>query len=320
MTDANVVLGRINADRPIGGRAGLDVEAARRAIENHVASPLGLGIEEAAEAIVAVAETAMAGALRLVSIERGHDPGKFWMVPFGGAGALHTCSFVRSLSLAGALVPRFPGVISALGCVLADMRYDSVQTLQGELATLDLGRLRTVARSSLASMRGLLTDSQVSFEAVDETVELDMSYQGQTHSVAVPLAAGSVDEIDIALITAGFEAAYSAAFGRLLDGVEVRVLGVRTSVVGRRPRFDLAQLARLGAEGETSRGTRELFFGGRRHTVTVWNRLALATGEIVTGPCVLEQPDATIFVEPGFRGEVDELGNLVLTVDAGAHR
>lgn len=317
VTDANVVLGRINADRPIGGRPGLDVAAARRAIETHVGAPLGLAAEDAAEAIVAVAETRMAGALRLVSVERGHDPARFWMVPFGGAGALHTCSFVRSLSLAGALVPRFPGVISALGCVLADMRYDSVQTLQGDLEGLDIERVRSVVRSTVETMRAMLVESQVSFDAVEESIELDMSYQGQTHSVSVPLDVGSSGEIDHGVIRGGFERSYSAAYGRLLDDVAVRVLGVRTSVVGRRPRLDLASLARLGSEGGASRGSREVYFGGRWHTVTVWNRLALRAGESVDGPCVLEQPDATIFVEPGFRGEVDDLGNLVLTNATG---
>ena len=314
VTDANVVLGRINADRPIGGRSGLDVDAARRAIGTHVGDPLGLSVEAAAEAIVAVAETRMAGALRLVSIERGHDPSKFWMMPFGGAGALHCCSFVRSLSLAGALVPRFPGVISALGCVLADVRYDSVQTLQGEVGSLDIDLLRSLASSSIDGMRGMLAESGVAFERVEERVELDMAYQGQTHTVSVPLAVTSAAEIDRSLVARSFEVAYAAAFGRLLDGVPARLLGVRTSVVGRRPHFDLASLARLGGDRTEARaGRRRVHVDGAWLEVDVWHRLALGPGERLSGPCVLEQPDATVFVEPGFVGAVDDLGNLVIT-------
>lgn len=316
VTDANVVLGRIDAERPIGGRPRLDVEAARRAIDEHVGRSLGLGIEEAAEAIVAVAETRMAGALRLVSIERGHDPSRFWMVPFGGAGALHACSFVRSLSLAGALVPRFPGVISALGCVLADVRHDSVQTLQQNLDRLDVDDLRGRISDAAESLRRLLDDSGVAVEAVDRRIELDMAYQGQTHAVSVPLDVVDVEEIDVALVARAFDTAYVAAFGRPLVGPAVRVLGVRVSLVGRRPAFDLAGLATIGAVGEAAAGRRPIWFGGRRHEAEVWNRLALAPGARLTGPCVLEQPDATTFVEPGFAATVDEFGNLV--VEAGS--
>jgi len=314
VTDANVVLGRIDADRPIGGRGRLDVEAARRAIDEHVGRPLGLGVEEAAEAIVAVAETRMAGALRLVSIERGHDPSRFWMVPFGGAGALHACSFVRNLSLAGALVPRFPGVISALGCVLADVRHDSVQTLQQNLDRLDVGELRGRIRDASDSLRRLLDDSGVAVESVDRRIELDMAYQGQTHTVSVPLEVESVDDIDATLVAGAFETAYVATFGRPLVGPAVRVLGVRVSLVGRRPAFDLARLANIGSEGDAGAGRRAIWFGGRHHEADVWNRLALPPGHRVAGPCVLEQPDATTFVEPGFVATVDALGNLVVEV------
>jgi len=316
VTDANVVLGRIDAERPIGGRARLDVEAARRAIDEHVGGPLGLSVENAAEAIVAVAETRMAGALRLVSIERGHDPTRFWMVPFGGAGALHACSFVRSLSLAGALVPRFPGVISALGCVLADVRHDSVQSLQQDLHRIDIVDLRRRVDEASASLRRLLEESGVAMTAVERRIELDMAYQGQTHSVSVPIPVDSIDEIDVPLIAHAFDDAYVTAFGRPLVGPVVRVLGLRVTMVGRRPSFDPGRLASIGASGESFVGRRAIWFAGRWHEADVWNRLALAPGFAVKGPCVLEQPDATTFVEPGFTATVDDQGNLVVVVDS----
>src|SRR6185312_2286134 len=142
VTDANLVLGRINPDRPIGGKlACLDIEAARRAIEAYLAKPLGLGIEEAAEAILKVANAKMAGAIRLVSIEKGHDPAKFAAMPFGGGGALHAGALIEEVGLGSALVPRFPGVTSALGCVVADMRHDRVQTVNRLLSDLDADQL-----------------------------------------------------------------------------------------------------------------------------------------------------------------------------------
>ena len=130
LTDANVVLGRINAERPIGGALKrLDIEAARAALLAHVGAPLGLGAEHAAEAVLRVANARMAGAIRLVSIERGHDPQRFAALPFGGGGALHVGAWILNVGMQAALVPRFPGVTSALGCVIADIRHDQVQTL-----------------------------------------------------------------------------------------------------------------------------------------------------------------------------------------------
>ncbi|MEY2683499.1 MAG: hypothetical protein RJA09_643, partial [Pseudomonadota bacterium] len=131
VTDANVLLGRIAAQRPLGGGllGALDVERARRAIQDHVAQPLGLDVMAAAEAILTVANAKMAGAMRLVSIEKGHDPRRFAYMPFGGGGGLHVCAMMREVGVVTGIVPRYPGVTSALGCVMADMRHDAVQTL-----------------------------------------------------------------------------------------------------------------------------------------------------------------------------------------------
>jgi len=138
VTDANVVMGRIDADAPIGGKLNrLDTAAAKDAIQKHVAEPLGLSTLQAAEAIVRVANARMAGAIRLVSVERGHDPKRFVAMPFGGGGSLHTGALIKDVGLAKALVPRYPGVTSALGCVIADMRHDRVETVNTMLDALD---------------------------------------------------------------------------------------------------------------------------------------------------------------------------------------
>ncbi|MEC8309582.1 MAG: hydantoinase/oxoprolinase family protein, partial [Pseudomonadota bacterium] len=142
VTDANLVLGRIDARNPIGDKlTGLDSEAAATAIDTHIATPLGISVHEAAEAIIRVANAKMAGAIRLISIERGHDPKRFAAMPFGGGGALHAGALVREIGLAAAIVPRFPGVNSALGCVMSDLRHDEVRTLNRMLDALDCEEL-----------------------------------------------------------------------------------------------------------------------------------------------------------------------------------
>ncbi len=174
MTDANVALGRINVERPIGGKLErLDRAAAEAAILAHVGAPLGLdATAAAAAAITRVANGLMAGAIRLVSIERGHDPRKFVIMPFGGGGALHAGALMREVGLAKALVPRYPGVISALGCAIADMRHDAVATVNRTLDDLDAAELRA-RMAALVEGSGELVGAgaEISFAA-------DMSYQG----------------------------------------------------------------------------------------------------------------------------------------------
>ncbi len=317
LTDAHVVLGRINAQRPIGKLATLDVEAARHAIMTHVGVPLGFDVMQAAEAIVRVADARMAGAIRLVSIERGHDPVRFAAMPFGGGGALHAGALIRDIGLACAVIPRFPGVTSALGCVIADLRHDQVQTLNlmlDGLNTETLDKRMAMAGDAAASV---VETAGIAVERIDVSFELDMHYLGQTHTVAVPLPvilAGGTTGISEAVIRAAFERAYSAAFSRLLPGIPTRIVSLRTAAIGRRPAFDLAAFAPNpdASLGKAERGTRKVFFGGAWHETRVWSRLDLPADAVIEAPAVIEQPDATIFIEPGLRGRVDRLGNIVV--------
>jgi N-methylhydantoinase A len=310
VTDANLVLGRINADRPIGGiLARLDVDAARRAIEASVGARLGLGVEQAAEAIIRVADSKMAGAIRLVSIERGHDPRRFMLMPFGGGGALHAGALVDEVGLAGALVPRYPGVTSALGCVIADMRHDFVQTVNRTLDELDTEALAAAIGGFAGEGEALLARSGVRFTATETALELDMLYVGQTHTVAVPL--DRADAASREKIRAAFERRYREIYGRLLDGIAMRVLNLRVAVIGRRPKLDLALLA--PKEGRVAPlGTRAVYAARAWHQAPVYARLELPVGARMDGPALLEQPDTTLYLPPGFAGEVDRFGNFIM--------
>jgi N-methylhydantoinase A len=318
VTDANVVLGRINADRPIGGKlARLDVEAARAALAAHVGKPLGLGVMEAAEAVVRVANALMAGAIRLVSIERGHDPKRFALMPFGGGGPLHAGALIQDVGLAQAVVPRFPGVTSALGCVVADMRHDFVRTINRPLDALDLAALDRDIVAFAGDGMALLDRAGVSFAGRETMVELDMSYVGQTHTVSVPLGLAverGRSGVTLALVREAFDAAYAQAYGRLLHGVPVRLLNLRVAAIGRRPPFDLASLKPDPANTleRARRGTRALWIAGEASSVPVYDRLELPSGARIAGPAVLEQPDTTIFVDSGLAASVDRFGNVIL--------
>ena len=315
VTDANLVLGRINPDRPIGGTLDrLDVEAARQAVATHVRDPLGLSLEEAAKAILRVANAKMARAIRLVSIEKGHDPAKFAAMPFGGGGALHTGALIKDVGLASALVPRFPGVTSALGCVVADMRHDRVQTVNAMLDRLDAAELGREMIAVAEATEQLVRRAGIVFERIERLYEFDMLYRGQTHTLAVSVEMPETG-LTAETMSAAFDAAYKEAYGRLLDGIAVRVMNYRVIVIGRRPRFDMAALAPQDgkAAAECRTGTRRVYVDGAFHETAIYERLSLAAGETVAGPVILEQPDTTILIDPGLAGRVDEFGNMIIT-------
>jgi N-methylhydantoinase A len=318
VTDANVVLGRIDPDSPIGGKLKrLDVDAARAAILENVGKPLNLDALQAAEAILRVANSRMAGALRLVSIERGFDPKNFAFLPFGGGGALHAGAMLAEVGLARAIVPRYPGVLSAMGCVIADMRQDFVQTINATLSGLDIESLTRFMQDHIDSGYATLEAAKTRFESRDVTFTLDMSYLGQTHTVSVPLDVtvtdGVVQQVTHDDIGKAFDAAYLGTYDRILKGGTRRVINLRTAVTGRRPRFDLSTLAPVGGSVETARiATRKVHFGDTWHDTAIYNRLSLPVGARIPGPAILEQPDTTVLIEPNLTGVIDELGNTII--------
>ena len=316
LTDAQVVLGRINAQRPLGGELkSLDVEAAKRAIGEHVGAPLGLAVDDAAAAIVRVADARMAGAIRLVSIERGHDPAKFVAMPFGGGGALHVGALIREIGLKCALVPRFPGITSALGCVLADLRHDMVQTVNMMLDGLQPTALEMRMSAAGREASAVIAAAGIPVERIDVLYELDMHYLGQTHTVAVPLPIeADARGVSEALVRKAFEAAYSASFSRLLPGLsgahrvaagrgdrpaaEVRFLGVRAGSVAS---LDQAKI-----------GSRQVWFDGGWRDTTVLVAARASGGRGDRGPGDPGAARRHHGDRAGPLGRVDALGNVIV--------
>ncbi|MSQ69857.1 MAG: hydantoinase/oxoprolinase family protein [Betaproteobacteria bacterium] len=323
VTDANVVLGLINVERPLGNSgdtgsrslARLDVDAAKAAIAKTIGAPLGLDVMAAAEAVIRVANAKMAGAIRLVSVERGHDPKRFAYMPFGGGGALHVCAMMREVGVATGIVPRYPGVTSALGCVIADMRHDFVQTLNRPLDALELAPFRRQLAAMLKDGKAVLKTASVRFERIEQLLELDMLYAGQTHTIGVPVVLEGIARLGRETIRNAFERQYQSTFGQLLNGIAIRVLNMRVSVIGKRRKFDLGLLA-PGPQSsvvKSARGTRKVWLAGDWHEAHVYDRLMLPVGARIAGPALFEQPDATTFLEPDMSAEVDRLGNLIIS-------
>ena len=312
VTDAHLVLGRLNGDVPIGGLECLDQDAAVDAIDRYVGHPLDLDTDEAAAAVLRVATSRMAGAIRLVSVQRGHDPSEFIAMPFGGAGALHVCGLLADIGLSAALIPKYPGVISAFGATIADTRHDLVQTVGQTVAALSGDDLAAKLAAAEEELRAFVSDADLVFDGIAVRHELDMSYVGQTHTVVVPL--DDVDQIDSTSVLHAFDTAYRATYGRTLDSIAARVMSARSIIVGRRPKLQLNSSARETHSGTRSAAVRrEVYFDGTWTSTPVLQRLDLPTGWTAEGPVILEQSDATIAIEPGFRAAIDDHGNVMVT-------
>ena len=315
VTDANLVLGRIDARNPIGGKQDkLDTGAAITAIDEHIGAPLGLSTYDAAEAIIKVANAKMGGAIRLISIERGYDPKQFALMPFGGGGALHSGAMMRDIGLGAAIVPRYPGVNSALGCVMSDLRHDEVRTMNLMLDELDCSHLKELIQTITESSKKLIEQSKASLKSVKSVIELDMLYVGQSHSVSVPLTA-DINSLTVDAIRKSFIEVYSQNYSRPLSGIPIRILNLRISVIGVRPAVDLKILAkgnRAKKIEECILAEQKIYAEGTWHNAQIIDRLRLPEGSLIHGPALLVQGDATIYVDPKITARTDKFGNIIM--------
>ena len=314
VTDANAVLGRIDTTSLAGDLAPADLEQVRARIVETIGKPLGLNAEDAAAAILAVADNQMANAARMVSIEKGHDPREFVLFAFGGAGPMHAAAIARELGIPKVLVPRFPGITSALGCVLADVRHDYVRSLHRTLADVDPELGQSVLDEQAAQGRALIESEGVAVTAIDVVHEADMLYRGQSHVFRVPVTGPGFDP---ERIRATFAEHYQRRFDIALPEMVPMLVNLRTTVIGRRETFDLASLASAQDSAGTNdprTGARPVRFNGEWHETSVYDRAALAPGATIEGPAIIEQLDATVPIEPGVVTEVDGFGNLLIPV------
>ena len=309
VTDANVVLGRINPDSPMNGTdAKLDVAGARAAVER-LGQQMGLGLEATAEAILAVVNQRMAGRIRLMSIERGLDPRDFALVAFGGAGPLHCGALMREVGGSTMLVPLYPGVLCALGCVYADLRYDLSQTLEKRLDRLEDGELAAIIARQKAQGQQQIDESQVPVDRTTITHAADMAYVGQIHALRVMIDPAW----DSRRLEQAFLDAYQATFGNTLKNMPVMLVNLRTIAVGQRTSAELPHSASAATGAPKVWQRRQVHFNGWYDT-PIYQRADLAPGMHFDGPAIVEQSDTTTVVEPGMDVTVDAKGNLLVKV------
>lgn len=310
VTDANAVLGRINADRPIGLThiERLDIEAARAAMAE-LGAGLGLGVEETAEAILTVVNHVMARRTRLMTVEQGHDPRDFALVVFGGAGPLHGAAIMREVGIRTMLLPEHPGVLCALGCAAADLRYDLSRTVERPVADVSDAEIAEILSAQRTQGREQIETSGAAVDAVVVTHAANMAYQGQIHTLRVPVEA----DWPAARMTEAFEEAYAREYGNRLEGIPVALVGLTTSVMGVRPRQTPQVGKSVATHAAQPSGIRPVYFGSWQDT-PIYDRRTLSPGATFSGPAIIEQADTTSVIEPGMTARVDDRGNILVEV------
>ena len=318
VTDANLLLGRLDPAALLAVEKPVPLRRLRAIFADAVAAPLGLTPEDAAAAAIRLANTHMAGAIRMVSLSRGYDPRDFTLFAFGGAGPLHAVALARELGLPEVMVPARPGLTNALGCLVADLRQDFVNTLNAPLDSLDMGEVaRTLAEQRA---RGEAVNAREAHE-IAETVVLhsaDMQFRGQTHLIRVTLPRAGVARDEMQAL---FEAAYFARFQVRLPEIKAVVVNLNTSVVGKRRPFSVASLIdtskRAARLEDAAIGRRALYGDGGWLDATIYDRERLPADVAIEGPAVIQQVDATTVIEAGSAARVDAMGNLRIAAAIG---
>src|SRR5580693_6677575 len=315
VTDANLVLGRLNPDRLTGVAAGAPMGRIAAALEEQIGVPLGLDRIAAAAAILAVTTNQLAHAIRLVSVEKGHDPRDFALFAFGGAGPLHAIEIARELGIPTVLVPRFPGITSGLGCVLAPVRHDFVQSTGQPLADVTSAQIDGRFANQAATGRRLLDQDGVPLAEIVVRHEVDLLFHGQSHVFRVQVTA---PDFDPCAVLADFIERYKARVDIELPEMTAMLVNLRTTVIGRRAPVDLAIFAPAidGSGAPQPSGVRQVRFDGGWFDTAIFDRASLGRGARLAGPAIVEQPDTTVVIDPGATAVVDALGNLVISVGA----
>ncbi|MGE0577469.1 MAG: hydantoinase/oxoprolinase family protein [Reyranella sp.] len=320
VTDANLVLGRFGEDTKLGGDLTLDKDAAHCAIEVEVARPLGLSVVEAAAGIVRVANANMVRGIRVVSVERGHDPRRLTLVPFGGAGPMHGAAVARELAIPRILVPPTPGILCALGMLVSDLRHDLIETHLGPYADFGFARGQAILAPMAAEARRLLDEDGVPEPRRHVTARVDMRYIGQSYELAVPL--DLIDAATWSSLPERFHEIHRQRFGHADTDAPVEIVSFGMTAIGLIDTPQLAQPAKgRGKPTEAARlGSRKVYFESLSGAAAgwldcpVWQREALLAGNVIQGPAVLEEVSATTVLYPADVARVDAQGSLIVEV------
>ncbi len=311
VTDADLVLGYLDRHSLLGGALEIDIAAAEQAIDQAVARPLGLTVPEAAARIAEIVNANMAEALRIVSVERGHDARAFSLVAFGGAGPVHAAALAEELQIPEVIIPPVPGAFSALGLVASDLKRDYVRTLYADLGTVEPDRVAEVCAAMEASGLAMLDAAQVPSGQRAMLRQADLRYRRQAYELTVPIAGGAVTRASLDTAMAAFHTKHEQTYGHANRAEPVQLVNLRLTAIGRLPSLPLAQ---PGDAAQTRKRERDVWFAATGFVTTpVHWRPGLVAGTRISGPAIVDAVDSTTVVPPGWTARVDDAGFLRLT-------
>ena len=318
ITDANLVLGRINPGYFLGGEIALEVGSARAAIQSRCAAPLGLTVEQAAEGIIEIANQAMVNALRLVSVQRGYDPRKFSMIAFGGAGPLHANKLMAELSIPRLVVPRSPGLFSALGLLVTDLRRESSATWLRLASQVTVEEINSAVSELETRVASELVADGVSSTDIGFHRFLEMRYVGQSYELPVILPDRAA-EWSVESLEHWFHTEHDRAYGHASPGEAIEIVNIRVAAIGKIPSPELSRLPPQSESQSIPKETRQVYFRESSGYVdcAIYDRYTLLAGAVVEGPAIIEEMDSTTVLHPAYRAQVDEFGNLVICKVSG---
>jgi N-methylhydantoinase A len=314
VTDAHVVLGRLSPSL-LAGEMRLEPQRAHAAIERDVALPLGIGVEDAANAVIRVVNANMTGALKVVSVERGYDPKDFALVAFGGAGPLHAVELARALGVRTVLVPRHPGLLCALGLLATDLQYDYARTALQRGPNFDPAAMDAIWRELAEEADRDLAREGIAPERRRLVRLADLRYAKQGFELTLEAPAGALDPAAMARLVEGFHTTHERLYTFAERAAPVEVVTVRLRAIGLVDKVALPEVAAAPDAAPPVHERRSLRLDDTRHDrAPVYRREALLAGHRIRGPAVVDQLDTTTLIFPGQEAQVDRHGNLILSL------
>jgi N-methylhydantoinase A len=313
ITDCNLVLGYLGEDNFLGGKMRLDGAQARRAIEKYVAAPLGIDVLEAAEGVVRIINVKMEEAIKAISTMRGYDLRDFMLLPFGGAGPVHAGRIAQELGMAGLVVPPYPGVFSAIGLLMSDVKHDHILSKMTPLAATAVENVNEMFDRLQRNAVAELTEEGFAADRIRVDRALDLRYAGQGYEVTVPCGPLAGQD-DLQAVRRSFDAQHKAMFGHAAPEELVEIVSYRLQATGLVPPVPLHKFAPTGGKlADALRETRCLRFDGASIDTPVYQRERLDVGQTLAGPAVIDQFDCTTVVYPGHTLRVDAFKNLIIS-------
>ena len=315
ITDAQIVLHRLNPVALLDGRLPVDEAAARAIIMDKVARPLGLTLETAAEGIIRIANANMSRAIRSVSTERGHDLARFALLAYGGAGPIHATDIAQECGIPVVVVPQEPGTMCARGMLLTDVSFDFVRSEIAQATTASWRRVRELFATMEEEARAWLAREHVTPTDQSFNCHIDARYEGQNFEVRVPIAEPAA--LELADFVKSFHEAHLREYGYDVPGRALEIVNCRLQAMGRVPKAPLRESDARGAVHDAMNAGRAIYHGARSGWVDtpVYARARLGAGVELTGPAVIEEMSSTTLLAPGQRARVDRIGNIVIGVE-----